>query len=98
MIYRLPVILMCVTPLLPSVRADEPTGYHPIRLWCREAVQHIDAVKTPIHEAAEAGQLGVLRTFVNNNIATVLARDGYGLTPLNIALRRRQKVRPVRLC
>ncbi|KAK2181759.1 hypothetical protein NP493_383g04075 [Ridgeia piscesae] len=82
---------LAVSLLRCNVRADEPTGYHPIRLWCRDAVQHIDAVKTPIHEAAEAGQLGVLRTFVNNNIATVLARDGYGLTPLNIALRRRQK-------
>ena len=77
---------------LSSMRADEPTGYHPTRLWCRTAVLHVDALKTPIHEASESGQLGVLRTFVNNNISTVLARDGYGLTPLNIALRRRQKV------
>ena len=74
-----------------GVRADEPVGYHPSRQWCQAAVKHIDSEKTPIHESSEAGQLGVLRSFVHLDISNVLARDGNGLTPLNVALRSKQK-------
>lgn len=74
-----------------GVRADEPVGYHPTRHWCKSAVQHVDSLKTPIHEAAQSGQLGVLRSFVHLDISNVLARDGNGLTPLNVALRSRKQ-------
>jgi ankyrin repeat protein len=76
---------------LGGIRADEPVGYHPTRQWCKSAVQHVDALKTPVHEAARAGQLGVLRTFIHLDIGNVLTVDGNGMTPLNVALRWRQK-------
>ena len=73
-----------------GIRPDEPVGEHPLRQWCKN-VSHIDSLKTPIHESAESGQLGVLRTFVNHNVCTCLARDGNDLTPLNLALRNQQR-------
>ena len=82
---------LAVSILRTGTRADEPIGEHPLRMWCKGAVEHIDSKKCPVHEASETGQLGILRSFVHNNICNALAKDGNGLTPLNIALRRRQK-------
>ncbi|ELU15121.1 hypothetical protein CAPTEDRAFT_53190, partial [Capitella teleta] len=82
---------LAVNLLRMGVRADEPVGIHPIRQWCKTAEVHIDAKKTPIHEAAESGQIGVLRSFVHHNVCTVMAKDGNDLNPLNIALRKKQK-------
>ena len=56
------------------------------------AIFHTSYVfQAPVHEASEMGQLGVLRSFVIQNVCTVLAKDGNQLTPLNIALRKKQK-------
>ena len=74
-----------------GIRADEAIGEHPNKMWCRQSRQHIDHLKTCVHEAAESGSLGVLRSFIHNNVVNVLAKDGNGLTPLNIALRKKQK-------
>lgn len=75
-----------------DIRADEAVGDHPQRMWCRDDRQaHVDSLKAPIHEAAEFGHLGVLHYFVTTNVCSVLAKDGNGLTPLNIALRKKQK-------
>ena len=82
---------LAVTLLRSGMRADEPVGDHPMRQWCQASLRHIDSMKAPVHEATEAGQLGVLRSFVHNNVCNVLAKDGNGLTPLNISLRCRQK-------
>ena len=82
---------LTVSLLRQGVRADEVVGDHPSRQWCRNGQLHIDALKTPVHVAAEQGQQGVLRSFVHNSVCSVLAKDGNGLTPLNIALRNKQK-------
>ncbi len=83
---------LAVSLLRQGIRADEPVGDHPSRLWCRtEDDAHIDSLKAPVHEASEMGQLGVLRSFVHHNVCNVLAKDGNQLTPLNIALRKKQK-------
>ena len=82
---------LAVTLLRLGLRADEATGEHPSRHWCKASIQHVDALKSPVHEAAEAGSLGVLRSFVHSNVMNVLAKDGNDLTPLNIALRKKQK-------
>ncbi|GFO13689.1 protein ankub1-like [Plakobranchus ocellatus] len=76
--------------LRQGVKCDDPTGYHPARMWCKED-GHIDALKCPVHEATIRGQLGVLRLFVNVDITCLKARDGYDLEPLNIALRNKVK-------
>ena len=79
------------TLLKQGIRADEAVGEHPMRQWCKHESLHIDAQKAPVHEAAEAGSLSVLRSFVHNNVCNVLAKDGNDLTPLNLALRKKQK-------
>lgn len=82
---------LAVTLLKQGIRADESIGEHPMRQWCKYQVLHIDAEKAPVHEAAEAGSLSVLRSFVHSNVCNVLAKDGNDLTPLNLALRKKQK-------
>ena len=82
---------LAMSLLRMGIRADEQIGEHPLRQWCKGAIMHIENKKSPIHEAAECGQLGVLRAFVNHNIASALAKDGNGLTPLNITLRKKRK-------
>ncbi|XP_022109666.1 protein ANKUB1-like [Acanthaster planci] len=72
-----------------GIRADEKVGDHPSKEWCRSS--HIEAYKTPVHEAAEHGQLSVLRIFVFNNICVVTSKDGMGLTALNVSLRKQQR-------
>ncbi|XP_071116073.1 uncharacterized protein [Haliotis cracherodii] len=73
-----------------GVRCDEPIGEHPQRQWCSN-LSHIESLKSPVHEATEMGQLGALRMFVNHDITCLMAKDGNGLAPLNIALRKKVK-------
>ena len=82
---------LAVSLLRAGLRADEAVGEHPSRQWCKQTIQHIDTLKPPVHEAAEMGSLGVLRSMIHNNVMNVLAKDGNDLTPLNIALRKKQK-------
>ncbi|XP_031551660.1 protein ANKUB1-like [Actinia tenebrosa] len=72
-----------------GARSDEPVGEHPIREWCNGDV-HVDHLKTPVHEAAQRGHLICLRQFIHHNYACILAKDGNGLTPCNIARRYKQ--------
>jgi hypothetical protein len=81
---------LAVSLIRQGIKPDEPIGEHPYRQWCA-STKHIDSHKCPVHEAVEAGQLGVLRIFVHHNICAVMAKDGNGLRPLNIALRNRVK-------
>lgn len=75
------------TQLIKSgARCDEPVGQHPVREWCNKEV-HPDHLKTPVHEAAQHGSLNCLQKFVHHNYACILAKDGNGLTPCNIARR-----------
>ncbi|XP_076434899.1 uncharacterized protein LOC143274838 [Babylonia areolata] len=76
--------------LRQGVKASEPVGYPPQRMWCTED-GHMDSRKAAVHQAVEMGQLGVLRLFVNNDITVITAKDGQGLAPLNIALRKKIK-------
>ena len=69
---------------------SELIGEHPQRMWCK-AESHIETYKAPVHQATEMGQLGILRLFVNHDITCLLAKDGNGLAPLNLALRRKIK-------
>ena len=48
-----------------AVRCDDAVGMHPSRAWISPGSRHVDTFKTPVHEAAEAGQLAVLRYFVH---------------------------------
>ncbi|CAG5121697.1 unnamed protein product [Candidula unifasciata] len=76
--------------LKQGVGSDEPTGYHPARMWCQKQ-GHVDSLKCPVHEATLSGQVGVLRLFVNFDITCLKAKDGHGLEPLNLALRHKVK-------
>ena len=70
-----------------GARCDEPVGEHPVREWCNKEGIHTDHFKTPVHEAAQHGSLNCLQKFIHHNYACILAKDGNGLTPCNIARR-----------
>jgi len=54
-----------------GVRSDEAVGEHPVRSWTTADSRHVDSFKTPIHEAAESGQLDILRCFVHQVFAVL---------------------------
>ncbi|WAR03386.1 ANKUB-like protein [Mya arenaria] len=78
------------TCIKAGIKPDEPIGEHPTRQWCWEQ-SHIETKRSAVHEAAEFGQLGVLRLFVTTDITCSMAREGHSLTPLNLALRNKQR-------
>ncbi|XP_033883435.3 protein ANKUB1-like [Acipenser ruthenus] len=71
-------------------RADEPVGVHPYRAWCRDT-DHPDIRKCPVHVAAEAGQLLILKFFINNNLLCLEVPDPQGLNPLQICIKHKHK-------
>ena len=80
---------LATTVLKQGVRPDEAIGDHPSKEWCSSP--HVEAFRTPVHEAAEHGKISILRIFVHFNICCVTCKDGNGLTGLNIALRKQQR-------
>lgn len=82
---------MAVGLMRKGARPGEAVGEHPAREWCDPKTRHRNCLKTAVHEAAEFGQLEVLRAFVVHDVCSVYARDADDLTPLNIALRRQHK-------
>ncbi|KAG5851396.1 hypothetical protein ANANG_G00092910 [Anguilla anguilla] len=72
--------------LRKGVRAEEPVGVHPHRMWCRDT-DHPETGKCPVHAAVEAGQLHILKSFVGSSVLSLSCRDPAGLTPLRMALR-----------
>ncbi|XP_030071952.1 protein ANKUB1 isoform X1 [Microcaecilia unicolor] len=73
-----------------GARADEAVGVHPYREWCCET-DHPDIAKCPIHAAAEAGQLLILKTFINFNILCLECPNPLGQTPLKICIKHKHK-------
>lgn len=76
--------------LRKGVRAEERVGVHPSRMWCRDT-DHPETAKCPVHAAAEAGQLHILKFFVGGSVLNLACQDPEGLTPLRIALRNGHK-------
>lgn len=77
---------LAVWLLRRGVRANEPVGAHPYREWCWEA-DHPEINKCPVHVAAEAGRLLILKVFISSNILSLDCLDPHGRTPLQIAIR-----------
>ncbi|XP_006202858.2 protein ANKUB1 [Vicugna pacos] len=76
--------------LKQGVRPNEAVGVHPYRAWCHEAL-HADVSKCPIHAAVEAGQLLILKAFVNCSVLCLECKNAAGQTPLAIAFKHKQK-------
>ncbi|XP_004834496.1 protein ANKUB1 isoform X2 [Heterocephalus glaber] len=76
--------------LQQGVRPHEAVGVHPYRAWCYEAL-HADVSKCPIHAAAEAGQLLILKAFVNCSVLCLECKTAAGQTPLTIAFKHKHK-------
>ncbi|MBZ3873443.1 Protein ANKUB1 [Sciurus carolinensis] len=76
--------------LQQGARPHEAVGAHPYRAWCSEAL-HADVSKCPVHAAAEAGQLLILKTFVHCSVLCLECRNPAGQTPLAIASKHRHK-------
>ncbi|XP_078522495.1 protein ANKUB1 [Lissotriton helveticus] len=73
-----------------GARADESVGGHPYREWCSET-DHPALTKCPVHAAAEAGQLLILKAFVTYNAACLEREDAQGKSPLKICIEQRHK-------
>ncbi|XP_004638034.1 protein ANKUB1 [Octodon degus] len=76
--------------LKQGVRPHEAVGVHPYRAWCHEAL-HADVTKCPIHAAAEAGQLLILKAFVHCSVLCLECKNAAGQTPLKIAFKYKHK-------
>ncbi|XP_049485700.1 protein ANKUB1 [Panthera uncia] len=76
--------------LKQGVRPNEAVGVHPYRAWCHEAL-HADVSKCPIHAAAEAGQLLILKAFVNCSVLCLECKNAAGQIPLIIAFKHKHK-------
>ncbi|XP_070259593.1 protein ANKUB1 [Myotis yumanensis] len=76
--------------LKQGVRPNEAVGVHPYRAWCHKAL-HADVSKCPIHAAAEAGQLLILKAFVNYSVLCLECKNAVGQTPLTIASKHKHK-------
>ncbi|XP_049641476.1 protein ANKUB1 [Suncus etruscus] len=70
--------------LAQGARPHEAVGAHPYRVWCQEAL-HPDVSKCPVHAAAEAGQLLILRAFVRRSVLALQCKTAAGHTPLALA-------------
>nr|XP_036300714.1 protein ANKUB1 [Pipistrellus kuhlii]KAF6381188.1 ankyrin repeat and ubiquitin domain containing 1 [Pipistrellus kuhlii] len=76
--------------LKQGVWPNEAVGVHPYRAWCHEAL-HADVSKCPIHAAAEAGQLLILKAFVNYSVLCLECKTAAGQIPLTIASKHKHK-------
>nr|XP_019604396.1 PREDICTED: protein ANKUB1 isoform X1 [Rhinolophus sinicus] len=76
--------------LKQGVRPNEAVGIHPCRVWCQDAL-HADVSKCPIHAAAEAGQLLILKAFVNCSVLCLECKNAAGQTPLTITVKHKHK-------
>ncbi|XP_007057503.2 protein ANKUB1 isoform X2 [Chelonia mydas] len=76
--------------LKQGVKPNEAVGVHPYREWCQET-HHPDVTKCPVHAAAEAGQLIILKAFVNYSVLCVECQNPEGQIPLNICIKHKHK-------
>ncbi|XP_034989825.1 protein ANKUB1 isoform X2 [Zootoca vivipara] len=76
--------------LKQGVKPTEPVGIHPYREWCHENSQP-DVTNCPVHAAAEAGQLMVLKAFVNYSVLCLECQNSAGQTPLQLCILHRHK-------
>ncbi|XP_068960838.1 protein ANKUB1 isoform X2 [Petaurus breviceps papuanus] len=76
--------------LQQGARPNEAVGVHPYREWCHETY-HPDTIKSPIHAAAETGQLLILKTFINYNVLCLDCKNAEEQIPLTITLKHRHK-------
>ena len=58
-----------------AISPGDGVGIHPARTWCSQDA-HPDYLKAPVHEAAESGNLNILRIFYSNDISCLTSSDG----------------------
>ena len=58
-----------------AISPGDGVGIHPARSWCSKDA-HPDSLKAPVHEAAESGNLNILRIFYSNDISCLTSGDG----------------------
>ncbi|XP_048360848.1 protein ANKUB1 isoform X2 [Sphaerodactylus townsendi] len=76
--------------LKQGARPTEAVGVHPYREWCQDS-RHPDVAKCPVHAAAEAGQLMMLKAFVNYSILCLECQTSAGQTPLQLCIQYKHK-------
>lgn len=76
--------------LKQGARPTDAVGVHPYREWC-QGNHHPDVAKCPVHAAAEAGQLVMLKAFVNYSILCLECQNSAGQTPLQLCIQHKHK-------
>ena len=79
-----------IESLKRGAKPGEPVGEHPLRIW-NKLDHHLDSSKSPIHEAAEFGQLLILKEFINSDMSSIFSLDGNGYRPIVVAMKHKQK-------
>ncbi|KAI7790954.1 putative protein ANKUB1 [Triplophysa rosa] len=73
-----------------GVKAEDFVGVHPYRMWCYKT-EHLDSLKCPVHAAAEAGQLLILKLFISRSAENLTCRDPSDQNVLRIAIKHRHR-------
>lgn len=73
-----------------GTKPNEAVGVHPYREWCHDNSRD-DVSKCPVHAAAEAGQLMMLKAFVNYSVLCLECQNSTGQTPLKLCIQHRCK-------
>nr|XP_056706129.1 protein ANKUB1 isoform X1 [Euleptes europaea] len=76
--------------LRQGARPTEEVGVHPYREWC-QSNHHPDVAKCPVHAAADAGQLMMLKAFINYSILCLECQNSAGQTPLQLCIQYKHK-------
>lgn len=64
---------------------DQPCGFHPTIQWCYDRT-HFGHLSTPLHQAAMKDNVSILRLSLLNHLIGLTCVNGYGQTPLQIAI------------
>lgn len=78
---------LAMVTLKLGAHPGEGVGEHPFRAWRSSSTRHPDVERAPIHEAAEFGNVAVLRAFLHYDMFSVLYDGWQGLRPLALAIR-----------
>lgn len=71
-----------------GVKAEGPVGYP--STWCYKS-NHPDSLNCPVHAAAEAGQINILKLFISRSAENLTCRDPSGQNVLRIAIKHRHR-------
>ena len=81
---------LAIETMKKGIKPSEPVGEHPLRIW-NKIDKHSDSFKCPIHEAAEFGQLAIVKEFISSDLAAIFTLDEKGRKPVWLAMKNKHR-------